>query len=52
MESIKRRELLLGEAELLRIQARLSLEGPDLDEIEQQFDLLMTDFKQVSFKQD
>ncbi len=52
LESTKRRELLLGEAELLRKQARLSLEGPDLDEIEEQFDRLMTDFKQVSFKQD
>ncbi len=52
LESTERRELLLGEAELLREQARLSLKGPDLEEVEAQFNLLMTDFKQVSFRQD
>ncbi len=52
LDSTRRRELLLGEAELLREQARLSLSGPDLDEVERQFSNLMTDFKQVSFKQD
>lgn len=45
LESAKRRELLLGEAALLREQARLALEGPDLREVEDQFDRLMGDFK-------
>ncbi|MGB3796398.1 MAG: DUF2254 domain-containing protein [Alteraurantiacibacter sp.] len=52
LESAERRELLLGEAGLLRDQARLSLKGPDLDEVEKKFNDLMMDFKQVSFTQD
>lgn len=45
LESQERRELLLGEAALLREQARLAMQGPDLREVEEQFDRLMPDFK-------